>query len=146
METIINPVEKSLLKKELNENTFLRDTNNGNNEIYIITENNAPNVMREIGRLREVTFRDAGGGTGKALDLDKYDSGDHCFKQMVLWDPDEEEIIGGYRYIHGKDLEVSEGTKVHSPTGALFKYSKKFLSVFNAVLKMASLLKSKPLS
>jgi len=130
METIINPVDKELLKKELNEKTFLRDTNNGNNEIYIVTMNNAPNVLREIGRLREITFRDAGGGTGKALDLDEYDSGDHCFEQMVLWDPDEEEIIGGYRYIHGKNLEVSEGNKVHSPTGALFKYSKKFIDEY----------------
>ena len=96
METIIDPVNKSLLLKELNEDTFLRDTNNGNNEIYIVSEKTAPNVMLEIGRLREITFRDAGGGTGKSLDLDEYDGGEHPFKQMILWDPDEEEIMGGY--------------------------------------------------
>ncbi len=130
METIINPIDKSLLVKEMNEYTFLRDTNNGHNEIYIVSEENAPNVMREIGRLREITFRDAGGGTGKALDLDEYDSGEHAFKQMVLWDPDEKEIIGGYRYIHCKDLEVTKEGKVFSPTAALFTYSPKFIETY----------------
>jgi len=127
METIINPVDKSLLLKELNKDTFLRFTNNGHNEIYLVTEKNAPNVLREIGRLREITFRDAGGGTGKALDLDTYDSGEHPFMQMIVWDPDEKEIMGGYRYIHCKDLEVKEENKVSSPTAALFTYSVKFI-------------------
>jgi len=128
METIISPVDKTLLLKELNEDTFLRDTNNGHNEIYIISENNAPNVIREIGRLREITFRDAGGGTGKSLDLDEYDGGEHPFLQMILWDPREQEIMGGYRYIHCKNLVVAENLKVSSPTADLFKYSEKFIT------------------
>jgi len=127
METIISPVDKGLLLKELNKETFLRDTNNGHNEIYIVSENNAPNVIREIGRLREITFRDAGGGTGKALDLDEYDGGKHPFLQMILWDPHDKEIMGGYRYIHCKDLKVSEDFKVSSPTADLFVYSKNFI-------------------
>ncbi len=127
METIINPVDKNLLKKELNEETFLRDTNNGNNEIYIVSQANAPNVLREIGRLREVTFRDAGGGTGLPIDLDEYDTGDHAFLQMVLWDPEESEIIGGYRYAFCGGLKVDEDGTVHSPTADLFRYSEKFL-------------------
>ncbi|MCF6170856.1 MAG: GNAT family N-acetyltransferase [Bacteroidales bacterium] len=127
METIINPVDRGLLKKELNRKTFLRDTNNGNNEIYIVTEQNAPNVLREIGRLREVTFRDAGGGTGLPIDLDEFDSGDHAFLQMVLWDPEENEIIGGYRYACCKDLKIDSKGYVHSPTSNLFKYSEKFI-------------------
>lgn len=130
MKTIIPPVDKSLLVKELNKTTFLRSTNNGNNEIYIVSDTNAPNVVREIGRLREITFRDAGGGTGKEIDLDSYDLGDHAFKQLVLWDPDEKEVIGGYRYIHCKDLEVIDGTKVSSPTARLFNYSPEFIDKY----------------
>ena len=87
--------------------------------------------MREIGRLREITFRDAGGGTGRRLDLDEFDGGDHPFLQMILWDPREREIVGGYRYIHCKELEVNDKYEVMSPTASLFKYSKK-LSANNA--------------
>ena len=130
METIIPPVDKKLLTQELNTDRFLRDTNNGNNEIYIVSENDSPNVMREIGRLREITFRDAGGGTGLALDLDEWDGGDHPFLQMILWDPRDKEIIGGYRYIHCKELEVSSDYKVNSPTSALFNYSEKFIKEY----------------
>jgi len=127
METIIPQVDKNLLVSELNADTFLRDTNNGHNEIYIVSEKTAPNVMREIGRLREITFRDAGGGTGKAIDLDEYDGGEHPFRQMILWDPRDREIMGGYRYIHCKELKVSKDLKVSSPTADLFKYSEKFI-------------------
>lgn len=130
METIIPAVDKRLLTKELNENTFLRDTNNGHNEIYVVSEQDSPNVIREIGRLREITFRDAGGGTGKSLDLDEYDGGEHPFLQMILWDPRDKEIMGGYRYIHCKDLEVSQNFVVSSPTADLFEYSEKFIKEY----------------
>lgn len=129
MKTIIPPVDKRLLEKELNKDTFLRDTNNGNNEIYNVTDSNAPNVIREIGRLREVTFRDAGGGTGKDIDIDSYDIGPHAFKQLVLWDPQEKEIIGGYRYNHCAELEIEDG-EVVSPTARLFKYSDRFIKEY----------------
>lgn len=130
METIIPPVDKNILVKELNEETFLRHTNNGANEIYVISQDNAPNVIREIGRLREITFRDAGGGTGKSIDLDDYDGGEHPFLQMILWDPRDKEIMGGYRYIHCKDLVVTDDFEVHSPTADLFRYSKKFIKEY----------------
>jgi len=130
METIIPAVDKKILLKELNEDRFLRHTNNGNNEIYIISEIDSPNVIREIGRLREITFRDAGGGTGLDIDIDEYDGGEHPFLQMILWDPREKEIMGGYRYIHCKDLEVTADGKVSSPTAALFNYSAKFIKEY----------------
>ncbi|MEJ2595802.1 MAG: GNAT family N-acetyltransferase, partial [bacterium] len=130
METIIPPVDKKLLIEELNEDRFLRHTHNGNNEIYIVSENDSPNVIREIGRLREITFRDAGGGTGLTIDLDEYDGGDHPFLQMILWDPEEREIMGGYRYIHCKNLEIDEKGKVKSPTAELFNYSEKFIKEY----------------
>ncbi len=129
METIIQPVDKQLLEKELTKDRLLRETNNGNNLIYVVNEVNSPNVVREIGRLREVTFRDAGGGTGKEIDLDRYDYGKNAFQQMIVWDPREKEITGGYRYIECKNLEV-HGTEVHSPTADLFKYSKKFIDKY----------------
>jgi len=127
MKTIISPVDKQLLVSELNKDRFLRHTNNGNNEIYLVSDNDSPNVVREIGRLREVTFRDAGGGTGKEVDLDSYDRGEYAFKQLVLWDPQEKEVIGGYRYIHCSELEISTDGTVKSPTAKLFSYSKKFI-------------------
>lgn len=129
METIIPPVDKSLLEKELSKERLLRETNNGNNLIYIVNEVNSPNVVREIGRLREVTFRDAGGGTGNEIDLDEYDYGDRAFEQMIVWDPREKEISGGYRFIKCKNLKI-ERTVVHSPTADLFRYSKKFIDKY----------------
>ena len=74
MEEIIKPISKELLKAELTEDKRLRMTNKSNNQIYIITAQNAPNVMKEIGRLREIAFRAAGGGTGLAMDIDEYDT------------------------------------------------------------------------
>lgn len=127
MKTIIPPVDKQLLEKELNADRFLRNTNNGYNEIYLVSDSDSPNLIREIGRLREVTFRDAGGGTGKELDIDAYDKGEHAFKQLILWDPEEKEIIGGYRFILCKDLEIDKDGVVKSPTASLFKYSNKFI-------------------
>lgn len=127
METIIPAVDKRLLEQELNEETFLRETNNGRNEIYILNDENAPNVVREIGRLREVTFRDAGGGTGKDIDLDRFDVGKNAFMQMIVWDPEEKEIVGGYRYVHCKNLFIDDKGVVASPTSTLFKYKQRFI-------------------
>jgi len=127
METIIPPVDRELLVQELTADKLLRKTNNAGNEIYIIQADDAPHVMREIGRLRELTFRDAGGGTGKELDVDEYDLGPHGFKQMIVWDPEEKEIVGGYRFLHCKEVEIDENGEVKSPTARLFTYSKKFI-------------------
>src|SRR6056297_804360 len=98
MKDIISPVDKTILDKELTEDKFIRNTNNGNNELYIVTYHDAPNVMREIGRLREFTFRRAGGGTGKDMDIDAFDYADSPYKQLISWDPVENELLGGYRY------------------------------------------------
>ncbi len=127
IETVIPEVNKELLKGELTKDKFLRETNNGSNEIYLITAEDSPHVMREIGRLREITFRDAGGGTGKSIDIDEYDLGPNGFKQMLVWDPVEEEIVGGYRYLHGKDIKIGEHGEVESPTSRLFKFSDEFI-------------------
>src|SRR5574344_1848091 len=99
-EEIIQPIDKEVLKRELTSERQLRMTNKSHNEIYIITAHEAPNVMKEIGRLREIAFRSAGGGTGKSMDIDEFDTMDNCYKQLIVWNPEEEEIIGGYRYIY----------------------------------------------
>ncbi|MCD4697725.1 MAG: GNAT family N-acetyltransferase [Bacteroidales bacterium] len=130
METIIPPVDRTLLEKELSKDIFIRDTNNGNNQIYIFTHKQAPNLMRELGRLREVTFRDARGGTGKCCDIDAYDKAEVPFQQLIVWNPEDEEIVGGYRFIVGKDVQKDKSGHPISPTAKLFKFSETYINKF----------------
>ena len=122
MEEIIAPVERELIKAELTREAFLRYTNNGNNEVYLVNYHTAPNIMREIGRLREVTFRAAGGGTGQALDIDENDTCTHNYDQLIAWNPDDEEIIAGYRTIRC-DQSVDENGDIHLSTSHYFQFS-----------------------
>ncbi|MGB3947340.1 MAG: GNAT family N-acetyltransferase [Bacteroidia bacterium] len=130
MEQIIEPVAKEILEKELTVDKFVRDTNNGNNKIYIITHHNSPNIMREIGRLREVTFRAAGGGTGKSIDIDEYDTADAPYQQLIVWSPEEKEIVSGYRFIKCKDAPVGVDGIIQLATTELFHFSEKFVKDF----------------
>lgn len=127
MENIIPPVSREILEQELTSEKLIRKTNSGNNHIYVVDYHDSPNVTREIGRLREITFRDAGGGTGLACDLDEYDTKENPFKQLIVWNPTDREIVGGYRYLHCKELRPEADNLVHTPTFHLFKYSDKFL-------------------
>ena len=127
---IIQPIDKELLKSELTPDKQLRLTNKSNNEIYVVTAHNAPNVLREIGRLREIVFREAGGGTGKELDLDEFDVCDNCYKQLIVWNPDAEEIIGGYRYLLGTDWEYDEKGQPILATSHMFHFSEKFIEEY----------------
>jgi hypothetical protein len=127
MDPIIPPVDKSLLEQELNEAHFVRNTNNGHNKIYIFTAHGAPNLMRELGRLREDTFRDAGGGTGKSIDVDEFDIAEKPFIQLIVWDPAEKAIVGGYRFIHGKNIPCDSDGALNSATAELFQFSDHFI-------------------
>ena len=127
MEDIIAPIDKELIKSELTEDKRLRSTNKSNNEIYIVTWKDAPNVLKEIGRLREIAFRAAGGGTGKAMDLDEFDLMENPYKQLIVWNPDAEEILGGYRYILGDEVEFDETGKPILATSHMFNFSEKFV-------------------
>jgi hypothetical protein len=128
MQEIIDVVDRNLLETELTPDKFVKRTNSGNNEIYIVSYFNAPNVTREIGRLREITFRDAGGGTGLDCDLDEFDTDEeNPFQQLFVWDPREKEIVGGYRFIHGKTLRRHENGMINTPTSELFHLSEKFI-------------------
>ena len=126
-EEIIKPVSRELLQKELTEDKLLRATNKSHNDIYIISAHNAPNVMTEIGRLRELAFRAAGGGTGKAADIDEFDTMPGCCKQLIVWNPEAEEIIGGYRYLFGSDWQLDANGQPLLATSHMFHFSDKFL-------------------
>ena len=124
---IIQPIAKEILKSELTPDRQLRMTNKSHNEIYVVTAHNAPNVMKEIGRLREIAFREAGGGTGKSMDIDEFDTCDNCYKQLIVWNPEAEEIIGGYRYLEGTAWEMDDKGQPILATSHMFHFSEKFL-------------------
>jgi hypothetical protein len=130
MENIIPPVPREILEQELTSERLIRKTNAGNNQIFVVDYHNSPNVTREIGRLREITFRDAGGGTGLDCDLDEYDTKENPFQQLIVWNPADREIVGGYRYLHCKELKPEADNLFHTPTFKLFKYSDKFLKEY----------------
>lgn len=129
-EAIIQPISKELIKRELTPERQLRMTNKSHNEIYVITANDSPNVMKEIGRLRETAFREAGGGTGKSMDIDEFDLGDNCYKQLIVWNPEAEEIIGGYRYLLGTDWKLNADGQPHLATSHMFHFSDKFIKEY----------------
>ena len=125
MKEIIDPIEKSVLKAELNTERFLRTTRKGGNEIYRINCHNAPHVLQEIGRLRELTFRNSGGGTGEEVDLDEHDFGPYAYEQLIVWSPEDEEIIGGYRYLVCADALDQDGN-YHLSTTHYFEFGTAF--------------------
>ena len=123
MNPIIQPVDRKLLIKELTATKYIRTTRKGGNELYEVTYQDSPNIMREIGRLRELSFRTSGGGTGKDCDIDEYDTDPKfAYKQLIVWDPDNQEIIGGYRYILCGGLPIEK-----LATKELFVYSEEFV-------------------
>lgn len=129
MTDIKAPIDRSILKRELNKDCFTRHTRKGSNEIYIVNDKIAPNVILEIGRLREITFRASGGGTGGAMDLDEYDSGEYAYQQLIVWSPEDEEIIGGYRFKNCKE-SIDESGKIHLSTANYFAFSNTFKNDF----------------
>lgn len=130
METIIQTINIDLIEKELTQERFLRKTNNGNKEIYIINHHNSPNTMLEIGRLRELSFRDAGGGTGKSIDIDEFDTCESPYEQLLVWSPEDKEIIGGYRFIDGKNIKILENGEPYCATAELFHFSPYFIKEY----------------
>lgn len=129
MENIIDKIPREALLAELTKERYVRKTNNGNNEIYIITHHNSPNTMMEIARLREVTFRHAGGGTGKSFDIDDFDTSPHPYQQLLVWNPEDKEIVGAYRFILCRDAEYKNG-KVLLATTELFNFSEEFYKTY----------------
>lgn len=126
MVPVIQPVDRKLINEELNSDKFIRNTRKGDNKIFEVTAHNSPNTMREIARLREISFRLAGGGTGKALDMDEFDTDSkNSYKQLIVWDPKDQEILGGYRYIQCSGLDPH-----HMATSELFNFSEEFIKEY----------------
>ena len=128
MKDLEKKVDVDILLDELSKVTKLRDSNFGNNEIYIFDAHEAPNLMKEVGRLREMTFRAAGGGTGKALDIDNYDTAEKPYKQLIVWEPEGRVIMGGYRYIDCSLLSIKDNNDIQLATQGLFKFSNSFIN------------------
>jgi hypothetical protein len=130
MEPIMAPVSLDLIKAELTPSKKLRDTNKGSNEIYVVNHFDSPNIMLEIGRLREEAFRDSGGGSGLAVDIDEFDTMENPYQQLIVWDPDAERILGGYRFILGGDIRLNEEGQPHLATSHMFHFSEKFIKEY----------------
>lgn len=124
---IIDPIDTDLIVSELTPERFLRPTNKGGNEIYVVTAHNSPNVMRELGRLREIAFRTAGGGTGKDCDIDEFDTMEVPCSQLIVWDPDSKLILGGYRFICGEDIKFDSDGRPRIATSHMFEFSERFI-------------------
>ncbi len=124
MEKIIDKIDRQILKSELTKDIFVRPTNNVGNHIFIFNGNDKPNLLKEVGRLREVSFRLAGGGTGKSIDLDAFDTGKYAYNQLIVWNPVDEEIVGGYRFMLCRDARDEFGN-YHLSTTEIFTYSDK---------------------
>lgn len=127
MEKIIDPIDPELIEQELTPERLLRRTNKGGNEIYVVDAHNSPNTMKEIGRLREIAFRDAGGGTGKACDIDEFDTMTPACQQLIVWDPKDREITGGYRFILGENVHIDADGRPRIATSHLFSFSNRFI-------------------
>lgn len=131
MKPIIEPVPVEAILDELTQDKFFRKTNNAGNEIYILSAHDSPNIMREIGRLREISFRDSGGGTGLDCDIDIFDTREeNYFLQLIVWNPVDKAIVGGYRLLLCDGLPVDENGQVDTPTSELFLYSEKFVKEY----------------
>lgn len=131
MKNVIAPIPVEKLLDELTQERFIRKTNNGSNEIYLVNAFNAPNVMREIGRLREISFRDSGGGTGLDCDIDSFDQcEENYFEQLIVWNPTDRAIVGGYRFLLCDKLKADVDGRIDTPTGELFSYSEKFVNEY----------------
>lgn len=130
MKPIVDPLPKEQIMAELTRDKLLRYTNNGNNEVYVFDNYNSPALMYEVGRVREITFRHAGGGTGKEIDIDEFDTDkEDPQRQLIVWDPENREIIGGYRFYFTRQPDAKcDITKLAS--SAYFNFSEKFLTLY----------------
>ena len=126
-EEIIQPISKEILKRELTPERRLRTTNKSHNEIYVFRAAEAPHVMQEVGRLREIAFRTAGGGTGKSMDIDEFDTMPNGCKQLIVWNPEAEEIIGGYRYLFGEDWQLKADGQPNLAMSHMYRFSDEFM-------------------
>lgn len=130
MKDLSIPIDRDLIKAELTDDKLLRTTNKAGNLIYLTTASESPNVMKEIARIRELAFRLCGAGSGKMFDMDAFDWAERPYKQLFVWDPQNEEIIGGYRLIFGNEVAINENGQPDLVTASMYKFSQKFIDEF----------------
>ncbi|MDL2323462.1 GNAT family N-acetyltransferase [Bacteroidales bacterium OttesenSCG-928-A17] len=131
MKKVIAKIDRKILKSELTTDKLFRKTNKSKNEIYLFTAHNAPNLMQEVGRLREEAFRYYGGGTGESTDIDEFDTMENPYRQLIVWDPNEEEILGGYRFRCGNEVTFGpDGQPNNIATAELFHFSQEFIDKY----------------
>ncbi|TBR42748.1 GNAT family N-acetyltransferase [Marinomonas agarivorans] len=141
--TVAHPQNRQLIKQELNQSELLGESKDGK-LIYLFDyhkssqssdQNNGQRssaqsaTMQEIGRLREIAFRQVGEGTGEDIDLDKFD---HFYRHLVLWDDEELEIVGAYRI--GEASKLSSSHSLYSKE--LFNYSKEMQPYFDKGIEL----------
>ena len=104
---IAHPEDRRILRRELKQSQMLGETKDGK-QIYLFDSFRDSAVMKELGRLREISFRKVGEGSGEKRDLDKYD---HYYRHIILWDEEELEIVGAYRIAEANRIIENEGLK-----------------------------------
>lgn len=125
MKSLISRPAIEAIEEQLCPDFLWRQTNKANNLIYSFHANEAPVLMQEIGRLREMSFRMAGGGTGKSVDIDELDLVENGYRQLIVWNPAQREIVGGYRFVVPRSNDASLLSTAH-----YFDFSEKFINEY----------------
>jgi len=132
-QTIVPAQPKSVLEKEV---ASLRSeylmTTEKNYEVFVCPISKIPHIIREIGRLREITFREVGEGTQKKIDLDEFDL---YYNHLFIWDREENLLVGSYRLGKGKDIFYSYGKKGFY-LSTLFKIRKDFFPIMKESIEL----------
>ncbi|HSW68418.1 MAG TPA: lysophospholipid acyltransferase family protein, partial [Bacteroidales bacterium] len=132
-EPIIEPVEQQVLEEEINrirvDNLVITFNQY---ELYFCYSTAIPNTIREIGRLREITFREVGEGTNRAIDIDEFDL---YYHHLFIWDTTEKRIIGAYRLGKGADLFQKFGVKGFY-INTLFHISSRFFPILKQSIEL----------
>lgn len=130
-ETVVHPVNRKALKKNLKTAQLVGETSDGK-KIYIYDYQHDSPVMNEIGRLRELTFRTVEEGTGKSLDLDRYDT---YYRHLILWDEEDLEIVGAYRIGEAGNIVKNKGID-GLYTSTLFNFNETFQNYLPNALEL----------
>ena len=130
---VIDAVPKQTLVDEIadlpNDQMLLQQ---GEFDVFFMRKHQCPSLMRELGRLRELTFRDVGEGTGLEIDIDRFDD---TYLQLVVWNREKSEVVGGYR-LGATDEILPEYGKDGLYTNTLFKYRKDLLRQLDPALEL----------
>ncbi len=130
---VIEPIDPEKIRDEIQrikpENQLFK---NMNYRIYCVPSVDIPNIMNELGRLREITFREIGEGTNQSMDIDEFDL---YYHQLFVWDEERQQIVGAYRIGKGKEIMEQYGIRgfyIHT----LFRINKRFFPVLRQSLEL----------